>query len=167
MRMTTYLKGIAAAGLTVLMLSGCTSGTTATGLGLGVGGSWSGTLYGSDGFKTNFTMQLAQSQASVDDPFAAATLTGVINTDKSCIGGGTISGTLDADNITITAATNSTLNMTGTATSNSMNGSWVIEQEAATATTTTTQGEQGTSTSTTTTETNNCFSTGGTWKAAR
>ena len=40
MRITTYFKSIVAAGLAVFLLSGCSSGSTATGLGLDVGGFW-------------------------------------------------------------------------------------------------------------------------------
>lgn len=167
--MTKYMKGIAAAGLAVFILSGCSSSNTTTGLGRDVGGEWLIKFFGPDNFRADARMQLAQSSPSVDDPFGTQTLTGVINTTKPCMGSGTLTGTLDGNNIILTAATKSQLDMTGTANTNFMSGSWVIATTAPTTTTTTTEGTEGSAgtTSTTTTTAENCFASGGTWEARR
>ncbi len=154
MRITTYLKRFFIAGLSIFVLSGCSSGgSTATGLGLGVAGFWSGTLYRNGNPFTSFTMSLVQISDGGDDPFAPSTLEGTFNSNDKCIGGGTISGTLNANSITMAVeGPNGTLNMSGTASNSSMNGSWSNEGEIAGEE----EGSSGTS-----------CNFGGTWAAER
>jgi len=152
MRITTYLKRFFIAGLSIFVLSGCSSGgTTATGLGLGVAGFWAGTLYRSGNPFTSFTMSLVQINDG-DDPFAPSDLGGTFNSNDSCIGGGSITGTLNGDSISMAIeGPNGTLNMSGTAGNTSMSGSWSNNGEIAGA-----EGESSTS-----------CNFGGTWAAER
>lgn len=125
MRITTHIKSILALGFAVFVLSGCSSGSSATGLGLGVGGFWSGTLYRNNAAYANFTMSLIQNSDG-DDPFAPSTLTGNFNSSNSCIGSGVITtGTLSGSSIQFAVKTpGGLLNMAGTAGNSSMSGSW-------------------------------------------
>ena len=153
MRITTYLKGIATASLAIFLLSGCSSSSTATGLGLDVGGFWRGTLMGNGRVVANFTMSLAQAAAG-DDPFGGNVLTGTFNSDSTCVGSGQLSGAIGGDSITLAVETfNGTLNMTGKTSNSSMSGSWVFGGGI-----TEGEGEGQTETS--------CNS-GGTWSAGR
>ncbi len=143
------MKSIVAAGLAVFVLSGCSSGSTATGLGLDVGGFWRGTLMGNGRVVATFSMSLAQGSNS-DDPFAASALTGTFNSDSTCVGSGQLTGTIGGDSIVIEVETfNGTLNMTGNTSNSSMSGSWVFGGATG-------EGEEETS----------CNS-GGTWSAGR
>ena len=162
--MTTYIKSVIAAGLAVFLLSGCSSGSTATGLGLSIGGTWKGTLTGAKGFKGTFTLQLAQSAAGAEDPFAAATLTGVINTDKPCIGSGSMAeGTLSGNDVIMAFATKAELQMVGKAKTNYMSGSWVIAESEEVVEVTDEEGNITTST----TSSGGCGISGGSWTASR
>ena len=162
--MTTYIKSVIAAGLAVFLLSGCSSGTTATGLGLSIGGTWTGTFTGAKGFKGTFTLQVAQSGAVGDDIFGPAVLTGVINTDKPCIGSGSMNdGALAGDDVIMEFATASALRMVGKAKSNYMSGSWVIADVEETVETTDEEGNTTTSSS----SSGACEISGGSWTASR
>ena len=162
--MTTYIKSVIAAGLAVFLLTGCSSGTTATGLGLSIGGTWTGTFTGAKGFKGTFTLQLAQAAAGADDPFAAAVLTGVINTDKPCIGsGGITEGTLSGNDVIMSFDNKSMLRMVGKAKTNYMSGSWVLGEVVEETTTTDEEGNVTTSSS----SSGACEISGGNWEASR
>lgn len=123
MRTITYLKSIITAGLTVFVLSGCSSGSTASGLGLGVGGTWFGQLLVNNVVIASFTMSLSQSSDS-DDPFAPSDLSGVFNSDNECIGSGSLNGQLNADTITLTILATGTLDMAGSAGNSAMSGTF-------------------------------------------
>jgi len=152
MRITTYIKSLIIAGLAIFVLSGCSSGSTASGLGLGVSGFWSGTLFRSSNPYTSFTMSLVQVVNDSDDPFAPSTLEGTFNSNDACIGGGTISGTLSGNNVSLGVSTpNGTLNISGQAGNSTMSGSWSNQGEIA--------GEEGGSAT-------SC-NFGGTWNAGR
>lgn len=126
MRIITLLKSSVAAGLAIFLLSGCSSSSTATGLGLDVGGFWRGTLSGNGRVVATFTMSLAQASGG-DDPFAASALTGTFNSNSTCVGSGQVSGSIGGNSITLAIETfNGTLNMTGTTSNTSMSGSWVF-----------------------------------------
>jgi hypothetical protein len=123
MRTITLLKSIITAGFTIFMLSGCSSGSTASGLGLGVGGTWFGQLLVNNNVIANFTMSLSQS-SNADDAFAPSDLTGVFNSNNECIGSGSLNGQLIDDNITLTILATGTLDMAGTAGNSSMSGTF-------------------------------------------
>lgn len=149
MRITALAKSILVAGLAVFVLSGCSSGSTATGLGLDIGGFWKGTLSGNGRVVANFSMSLAQASGG-EDPFAPSALTGTFNSDSTCVGSGTLSGTTSGDSIVLEITTfNGTMSMTGTTSNSFMSGSWVFGGGV-------TEGETETS----------CNS-GGTWSAGR
>ncbi len=128
MRITPYLKSLFVAGLTVFILSGCSSGSSASGLGLGISGFWAGTLFRDGVAYTNFTMSLVQSvgDGDDDDAFAPSTLEGTFNANDECISGGVIDGSMTANNVIITVEMSAgTLDMAGSASSSSsMTGSW-------------------------------------------
>lgn len=128
MRITPYLKSLFVAGLSVFILSGCSSGSSASGLGLGISGFWAGTLFRNGVAYTNFTMSLVQSTGddNIDEAFAPSTIEGTFNANDNCIIGGVIDGSMTANNIIITVAMSTgTLNMAGSASSSSsMTGSW-------------------------------------------
>ncbi len=123
MRTITFFKSIITAGFTIFMLSGCSSGSTASGLGLGVGGTWFGQLLVNNVVIANFTMSLSQS-SNAEDPFAPSDLAGVFTSNNECIGNGTLTGTLNADSITLIVTATGTLNMAGTAGNSSMSGTF-------------------------------------------
>jgi hypothetical protein len=123
MRTVTLLKSIITAGFTIFMLSGCSSGSTASGLGLGVGGTWFGQLLVNNAVIANFTMSLSQS-SNAEDAFAPSDLTGVFNSNNECIGSGSLNGQLNADSITLTILATGTLDMAGTAGNSSMSGTF-------------------------------------------
>ncbi len=126
MRITTHIKSFIVAGLAIFVLSGCSSGSSATGLGLGVSGFWAGTLFRGDAAFTSFTMSLVQILQDSDDAFSPSTLEGTFNSNDECIGGGTIAGTLSGNNVTISVTTaNGSLDMAGTTGNSTMSGSWV------------------------------------------
>ncbi len=126
MRITTHIKSFIVAGLAIFALSGCSSGSSATGLGLGVSGFWAGTLFKNNAAFTSFTMSLVQILEDSDDAFSSSTLEGTFNSNDECIGGGTIAGTLSGNNVTISVTTaNGSLDMAGTTGSSTMSGSWV------------------------------------------
>ena len=132
MKITTYLKSLFVAGLSVFILSGCSSGTSASGLGLGISGFWAGTLYRNGAAYTNFSMSLVQTQedSGSDDTsnaFSPSTLEGTFNANNKCIGGGIIDGSVSANNVIINVELNSggSLSMAGSASSSSaMTGTW-------------------------------------------
>lgn len=132
MKITTYLKSLFVAGLSVFILSGCSSGSSASGIGIGVSGFWAGTLYRNGVAYTNFSMSLVQiggagSDDNVNDAFAPSTLQGTFNANDKCIGGGVINGEVINNNVIIDVAMSNggTLNMAGSAqSSSSMTGSW-------------------------------------------
>lgn len=132
MRITTYLKSLFVAGLSVFILSGCSSGSSASGLGLGISGFWAGTLFRNGVSYTNFSMSLVQTMqdAGSDNTagaFAPSTLQGTFNANNKCIGGGVISGTVSGNNVIIDVemSNGGVLNMAGSASSSSaMTGSW-------------------------------------------
>ncbi len=129
MRITTYLKSLFVAGLSVFILSGCSSGSSASGLGLGISGFWAGTLFRNGAAYTNFTMSLVQIQDDDDgdtNSFPTSTLEGILNSNDKCIAGGKISGTINANNVIIDVEMSTgTLSMAGSASSSSsMTGSW-------------------------------------------
>jgi hypothetical protein len=132
MKITTYLKSLFVAGLSVFILSGCSSGSSASGIGIGVSGFWAGTLYRNGAAYTNFSMSLVQiggagSDDNVNDAFAPSTLEGTFNANDKCISGGVISGEVVNNNVIIDVAMSNggTLNMAGSAqSSSSMTGSW-------------------------------------------
>jgi hypothetical protein len=132
MKITTYLKSLFVAGLSVFILSGCSSGSSASGIGIGVSGFWAGTLYRNGAAYTNFSMSLVQIGGgggvdNVNDTFAPSTLEGTFNANDKCIGGGVISGEVINNNVIIDVAMSNggTLNMAGSAQSgSSMTGSW-------------------------------------------
>jgi hypothetical protein len=123
MRTITLLKSIITAGFTIFMLSGCSSGSTASGLGLGVGGTWFGQLLVNNNVIANFTMSLSQS-SNAEDAFAPSDLTGVFTSNNECIGSGSLNGQLNADSITLTILATGTLDMAGTAGNSSMSGTF-------------------------------------------
>ncbi len=133
MRITTYLKSLIVAGLAIFVLSGCSGGSTATGLGLSVSGFWSGTLLSNNGNPfASFTMSLVQVGEDSTDPFAASSLEGTFTSSSSCIGGGAISGTLNGNNISMEIdGPNGTLIMSGQAGNTTMSGTWSNSGEIA------------------------------------
>ncbi len=126
MRIMIQIKSIITAGIATLVLSGCgDEGTTATGVGVGVGGNWSGELLRNNVVFASFTMSLSQTQSNPDDPFAPHNLTGVFNTNNECIGSGNLEGPLIDDSITVSVTTpNGKLLLAGEAGNSSMSGSW-------------------------------------------
>mgnify|MGYP001815634937 CR=1 FL=1 len=107
---------------------------------------------------------MAQAGAGSDDPFAAAALTGVINTDKPCIGSGSMSeGTLSGNDVIMAFNTKAELQMVGKAKTNYMSGSWVIAAEEEVVEETDEEGNVTTSTTTT----GGCGISGGSWTASR
>ena len=131
MKITTYLKSLFVAGLSVFILSGCSSGSSATGLGIGVSGFWVGTLYRNGAAYTKFSMSLVQIQGDggsddTDDAFSPSVLQGTFNANNKCIGGGVIDGSVVNNNVIINVTMSTgVLNMAGSAqSSSSMTGSW-------------------------------------------
>ena len=131
MKITTYLKSLFVAGLSVFILSGCSSGSSASGIGIGVSGFWVGTLYRNGAAYTNFSMSLVQvggagNDDNVNDAFEPSTLQGTFNANDKCIGGGVIAGSVVNNNVIIDVTTTTgILNMAGSAqSSSSMTGSW-------------------------------------------
>jgi len=150
MRIITHIKSFIVAGLAIFVLSGCSSGTSATGLGLGISGFWAGTLFRNNVAFTSFTMSLVQILNDSDDAFSPSSLEGTFNSNDACIGGGTISGTLSGNNLTMSVATaNGTLDMSGTTGNSTMGGSWVYAGSAS-------EGEESVA-----------CNFGGTWSAGR
>ncbi len=159
MKFHNILKAFAAAGLLISLLSGCSGGTTAGGLGLSVGGTWFGTLARNNVAYASFSMGLSQAADDTNDPFSGNTLVGVFSSNNNCIGGGALTGTLSGNSINITATTaNGSIILTGSSNNSSMGGSWF---NTGTVSETETVGE---TTTTTVAETCNL---GGTWNASR
>lgn len=154
MKFTKYLTLVIAVAVAAFSLSACSGGSTATGLGLSVGGNWKGQLFvGSKKF-ASFNMSLQQTAADEEDPFSASELIGTFNSDNECTGGGEITGTISGDSITLSV---NDISMTGKTSNNSMSGSWFVSA-AASATV---------STEATTEATTTGCSTGGSWNASR
>lgn len=143
MKFTKHLKILITAAVAVFSLSACSGGSTATGLGLSVGGNWVGQLMVGSKVFASFNMSLQQSATDEEDPFSASDLIGTFNSDNECTGGGEITGTISGDSITLKV---NDMSMTGQTSNNNMSGSWSISKE----------GEEG----------EGC-STGGSWNASR
>jgi hypothetical protein len=127
MRIKSKLKCFLVASFAIFVLNGCSSaGNTATGLGLGVGGNWFGNLLVNNVLFATFSMTLLQSATSADDPFAPSTLSGNLATNHECLGSGTIEGSLNANQISLTVSLNNgaVLNLAGVAGNSSMSGGW-------------------------------------------
>ena len=108
-----------------ILLAACSGGSTSNGLGLGVGGTWFGSLSRGSVPFASFTLNLSQATDDESDPFSSNSLSGVFNSNNQCISGGTISGSLTKNNINITVSTNNgVLTLSGTASNSAMSGSW-------------------------------------------
>lgn len=125
MKFTKNIKLLIIAAAAVFSLSACSGGSTATGLGLSVGGNWNGKLM--DGSKefASFNMSLAQTATDAEDPFSGSELLGTFNSN-ACTGGGEITGTISGDSISLKIED---LSMTGQTSNNSMSGSWSVSGE--------------------------------------
>jgi len=124
MKFTKKIKLMMVAAAAVLSLSACSGGSTATGLGLSVGGSWNGKLLRSNGQEfTSFSMSIAQEANDAEDPFSGSKITGTFNSGSTCTKGGSIDGTITGDTIDFKVED---LSMTGTTGNTNMSGSWFI-----------------------------------------
>ncbi|MEE9447768.1 MAG: hypothetical protein V3V09_07385, partial [Arenicellales bacterium] len=111
--------------LLVGLFTGCSSSSTNSSIGLSVGGSWHGTLHQNNRAIASFTLSLSQVSEDSKDPFSGSTLKGVLTSSNNCILGGTVEGTLSGTSINlIMTSPIGKLNLTGSANSASMGGSW-------------------------------------------
>ena len=129
MKFTKHLKLVIAAAVAAFSLSACSGGSTATGLGLSVGGNWSGQLLVGSKVFASFNMSLQQTATDAEDPFSGSELIGTFNSDDDCTGGGEIVGTISGDSITLKIED---ISMTGQTSSNNMSGSWSVSNETCT-----------------------------------
>lgn len=94
-----------------------TGATGATGADLGVTGTWPGTWQDAAGASGTFTMQFAQTGNQISGPI---TIEG-----STCVSQGTISGTIDGDQITFGAVkAGNSVDYTGTISGDTMSGTW-------------------------------------------
>ncbi len=121
MKFTKNIKLMIAAAFAVFSLSACSGGSTATGLGLSVGGSWAGQLRVGNSVYANFGMSLQQEANDAEDPFSGSKLIGTFSSDDKCIGGGTIDGTVSGSSINLAI---DSLSMSGEAGNTTMSGVW-------------------------------------------
>ncbi len=126
MKFTKHLKLMIVAAVAAFSLSACSGGSTATGLGLSVGGNWSGKLMDGSKVFASFNMSLQQTATDAEDPFSGSELLGTFNSNNECTGGGEITGTISGDSITLKVEE---LSMTGQTSNNNMSGSWSVSGE--------------------------------------
>ena len=125
MKFTKNIKLLIIAAAAAFSLSACSGGSTATGLGLSVGGNWKGQLLVGSKVFASFNMSIQQTATDSEDPFSGSELIGTFNSD-ACTGGGDIKGTISGDSITLKM---NDLSMTGQTSNNNMSGSWSVSGE--------------------------------------
>lgn len=126
MKFTKNIKLLIVAAAAIFSLTACSGGSTATGLGLSVGGNWKGQLMVGSKVFASFNMSIQEEATDAEDPFSSSDLLGTFTSNNSCTGGGELTGTLSDNSINLKV---NDLSMTGQASSSSMSGSWSISGE--------------------------------------
>lgn len=123
MKLSKYLKLTLLAVIAAFTFTGCSGGSTSTGLGLSVGGGWNGILKINGAEYARFYMSIVQSATDPEDPFSSKELGGTFapTSGNKCIVGGEIVGTLVDNQITMTIGD---LRMSGTTGNTNMEGAW-------------------------------------------
>lgn len=129
MKFTKHLKLLIVAAIAAFSLSACSGGSTATGLGLSVGGNWKGQLLVGSKVFASFNMSIQQTATDAEDPFSGSELLGTFTSNNECTGGGELTGTITGDSINLTIED---LSMTGQTSNNNMSGSWSVTNETCT-----------------------------------